>query len=91
MNWSSRLKNGELLDAAEAAAFDVLLTCDQNIHYQQNLTGRTLALVILSSNLWPSLRNCGAAIAVAVEKATPGNCQTVSVPLPPKPRKTKER
>ena len=34
------LRNGELLDAAEAAGFDILLTTDKNIRYQQNLTGR---------------------------------------------------
>jgi len=41
------LKNGRLLDAAEAAGFDVLLTVDQNIPDQQNLTGRKIALLIL--------------------------------------------
>lgn len=41
------LKNGRLLDAAEAAGFDVLITVDQNIPDQQNLTGRTISLVIL--------------------------------------------
>ena len=47
MKWSPRLKNGELLSAGEASAFDVLLTCDQNIVYQQNLGQRKLALVVL--------------------------------------------
>ncbi|HWE48299.1 MAG TPA: DUF5615 family PIN-like protein [Bryobacteraceae bacterium] len=42
------LKNGRLLDAAEAAGFDVLITADQNIPDQQNLTGRTISIVILS-------------------------------------------
>jgi len=41
------LKNGQLLDAAEAAGFDVLITVDQNIPDQQNLAGRTISLVIL--------------------------------------------
>lgn len=41
------LKNGRLLDAAEAAGFDVLITVDQHIPDQQNLTGRTIALMIL--------------------------------------------
>ncbi|HJT89021.1 MAG TPA: DUF5615 family PIN-like protein [Bryobacteraceae bacterium] len=41
------LKNGELLDAAESAAFDALVTVDQNIPDQQNLSGRKLAIVIL--------------------------------------------
>jgi hypothetical protein len=89
MNWSPRLKNGELLNAAEAAGFDVLLTCDQNIRHQQNLTGRKLALVILTSNLWPSVLNCGSAIDLAVENATRGSYQTITVPLPPLPRNIK--
>jgi len=88
MNWSPRIKNGELLNAAEAAAFDVLLTCDQNIRYQQNLTGRKLALVTLDSNVWPLVRNCRAAIAVAIDETAPGSYQTIHVPLPPRPPKT---
>jgi hypothetical protein len=91
MNWSPRLKNGELLNTAETAGFGLLLTCDQNIRYQQNLIGRKLALVILTSNLWPSVRNCAPAIAAAVENATPGSCQTITVPLPPLEPMTKLR
>jgi hypothetical protein len=49
MGWQG-LENGALLDAAEQAGFDLLLTCDQNVRYRQNLTSRKLALVILSSN-----------------------------------------
>ena len=41
------LKNGRLLDAAEAGGFDVLVTVDKNIPDQQNLTGRTVSLLIL--------------------------------------------
>ena len=41
------LKNGQLLEAAEAAGFDVLITVDQNIPDQQNLSGRRLSLLIL--------------------------------------------
>jgi hypothetical protein len=44
--WTRRLKNGELLTAAEAAKFDVFLTVDQGIEYQQNLTGRNIAIII---------------------------------------------
>ena len=44
-----RLSNGELLTQAERAGFDVLLTADKNMRYQQNLTGRRIALVVLST------------------------------------------
>jgi hypothetical protein len=86
MNWPPQLENGELLKAAEAAAFDVLVTSDQNIQYQQNLTGRTLALVALGSNVWPVVRNHGAVIAATVDKVTPGSFDFIEMPLPPRPR-----
>ena len=55
LGWQ-RLENGALLGAAEQAGFDLLLTCDQNVRYQQNLATRKLALLIPSSNHWPTLR-----------------------------------
>ena len=51
MQWRPQLENGELLKAAEESAFDVMVTSDQNIRYQQNLTGPKLALVVLGSNI----------------------------------------
>ena len=47
------LSNGDLLAEAERAGFDVLLTADKNMRYQQNLTGRRIALVVLSTPQWP--------------------------------------
>ena len=49
LGWG-RLVNGELLNAAEENGFDCMVTCDQSISFQQNLTGRPLALVVLSTN-----------------------------------------
>jgi hypothetical protein len=87
MNWSPELENGELIEKAEAFGFDVLLTADQNIRYQQNLTHRRLALVVLDSNLWPRVRIHTAAILAAVENATPGSYQSISIPTPSVPPK----
>jgi hypothetical protein len=56
------LRNGELLDAAEAAGFDVFLTTDRNIRYQQNLTGRKIAIVVLGKGRWRLIRNRLAAV-----------------------------
>ena len=50
-----RLKNGDLLAAAEGAGFDVLLTTDKNIRYQQNLSKRRIAIVVLGEQHWPTL------------------------------------
>ncbi len=72
MQWNPQLENGELLNLAEAAGFHVLVTSDQNIVYQQNLTGRKLALVVLGSNIWPIVRNHGVTIAAKVEVGDAG-------------------
>ena len=87
MGWHPQLENGELLKAAEAAGFNVMVTSDQNIRYQQNLTGRKLALVVLGSNIWPIVRDHGATMAARVEEPTAGGYALIEMPLPPKPRK----
>ena len=46
MSWPPQLENGDLLNAAEVAAFDVMVTADQNIRYQQNLAGRKTAIAV---------------------------------------------
>lgn len=66
LGWQG-LENGALLDAAERAGFDVLVSCDQNVPYQQNFTHRRLALLILSSNHWPTLKPLGRRIATAID------------------------
>lgn len=66
MNWPAQIENGELLKAAEAANFDVLVTSDQNIQHQQSPKGRRLALVILGSNIWPIVSKYGAEISFKV-------------------------
>lgn len=68
-----RISNGELLKAAETAGFEVLITADQNIVYQQNLTGLRIALVVLGSNIWPIVRDHAVIIAERVEAADPGS------------------
>jgi predicted nuclease of predicted toxin-antitoxin system len=87
MGWPDQLENGELLEVAEQSGFDVLVTSDQNIRYQQNLAGRKLALVVLGSNIWPVVRKHGAAIAASANAATPGSYAFIEMPLPPKPRR----
>jgi hypothetical protein len=75
-----RLRNGELLDAAEAAGFEVLVTTDRNIRYQQNLSGRKLAIVVLGKGRWKLIRKRLSEIAAAVDAATPGSYTEVDIP-----------
>jgi hypothetical protein len=66
------LTNGELLSAAEQAGFDLLLTADINLRYQQNLSGRRIAIVALSTNAWPIVRD-HAAQMIDQHAQSPGN------------------
>jgi hypothetical protein len=76
--WST-LTNGELLVAAEGS-FDVFVTTDQNLRYQQNLAGRRLAILVLPTTSWPRLEPHGAAIATAVLALRPGELHEWSFP-----------
>jgi hypothetical protein len=73
------LSNGDLLNAAEIAGFDVLLTTDTNLPRQQNLQGRKLAIVILSRNRWSLVRPMMQQIADPVNAAKPGSCTVVEI------------
>ena len=74
-------RNGELLAAAEAAGFNVLVTTDKNIRYQQNLTGRTIAIIVLGNAQWPVLRLHVARVVAAVNAAIPGSFVEVDIPI----------
>jgi len=75
-----RLDNGELLNEAEAAGFEVLITTDKNLRYQQNLAGRKIAIVVLGHARWSSLKVDLAKIVAAVNAATPGSYTEVDIP-----------
>ena len=75
------LGNGELLAAAEIAGFAVFVTTDRNLRYQQNLAGRTIAIVILGNGRWRLIRGKLPEIAAAVDAATPGSVVEVEIPI----------
>ena len=74
------LKNGELLVAAEAGGFDVLLTTDKNMRYQQNLAGRKIGVVVLGLQQWPDLRPHVQLIVDAINAAVPGGYSEIDFP-----------
>jgi hypothetical protein len=78
------LKNGDPLAAAEAADFDVLLTTDKNIRYQQDLSKRKIAIVVLGEQQWPRLRPHIRLVVEAVNAALPGSYVEVDLPAAPK-------
>jgi uncharacterized protein (DUF2249 family) len=71
MGWA-KLSNGDLLAAAEKA-YDVFITTDQNLRYQQNLTGRRLAILVLPTTSWPEIQKHAHKIADTVNALKPGD------------------
>jgi len=78
LGWQG-LENGDLLDSAEQAGFEILLTCDQNVRYQQNFSARKLAVVILSTNHWPSLRRVADKVASKIDFAQIGQLLRIDI------------
>jgi len=76
-----RLLNGELITAAEAAGFELLLTTDKNIRYQQDLKARKIAFVVVGNQQWPTLRRYVERVVAAVNAATPGSYAEVDIPF----------
>ncbi len=79
----SQLLNGPLIEAAEGAGFEVFVTTDKNLKYQQNLAGRQLAIIVLMKTSWPRIRlNLGPVVA-AVNLAQSGSYIELEVPSAP--------
>jgi hypothetical protein len=77
--WAA-LENGALLSAAETDGFDVLVKTDQNLRYQQNLTQRRIAIVVLMSANWPRIRAHSHLVFDAINEASAGGFLEVSFP-----------
>ena len=75
--WSS-LSNGDLLMTAETASFDVFVTTDQNLRYQQNLSGRRLAVIVLPTTRWPQIQRHAQIVVAAVEAIQSGEYRELS-------------
>ena len=76
----ARLRNGELLDAAEANGFAVLVTTDSNLKYQQNLSTRRIAVVVLSTTSWPRIQAVTADVVRVVDAVEQGSYAEVQIP-----------
>ncbi len=70
LGWSD-LENGDLLRAAEGR-FEVFVTTDQNLRYQQNLSGRQLGILVLPTTSWPEIKTHQDEVATAVKSVRPG-------------------
>ena len=85
----AKLANGDLLRAAEAQSFDAMVTCNQNIRYQQNMAERKIALVVLTTNNWDLLKANLDRIRSAIDRIGPGMFESLDFGLPPRRRSRK--
>jgi predicted nuclease of predicted toxin-antitoxin system len=76
----SQLANGDLLVTAEAEGFDALVTTDRNLKYQQNLTGRKIAILVLSTTSWPRIQAALEPVVAAVAQLVPGAFVELDIP-----------
>lgn len=79
LEWAT-LKNGDLLRMAEEAGFEVLVTTDTNLRYQQDMKARRIAVVVLSTTSWPRIRVAAERVASAVDAAVAGSYVEVAIP-----------
>lgn len=78
LRWAT-LENGDLLDAAEWEGFEVLITTDKNLKYQQNLDVRRIAIVVLATTSWPRIRRGIPAVVRAISETSAGSYTEVQV------------
>lgn len=79
LGWGN-LANGELLQQAEQQGFEVLVTTDQNLKYQQNLAGRRIAIVVLTATSWPRIQKVLPSVVEAVSTVQPKGYIEIAVP-----------
>jgi hypothetical protein len=77
--WST-LRNGDLLQAAESAGFEVMITTDQKLQYQQDLAVRRIAIVVLSTTSWPRIQAATEIVADAVARSATERFIEISIP-----------
>jgi hypothetical protein len=77
--WST-VSNGELLRLAEEDGYGVLITTDQNLRHQQNLSARRIGIIVLKSTSWPRILRVVADVLSAVERVAKGGFEEVEIP-----------
>lgn len=76
----AQLKNGELLDVAEASGFAMLVTTDTQLKYQQNLPARRIAVVVLGTTSWPRIQEALADVVRAIDATADGGYTEIRIP-----------
>ena len=74
------MRNGDLLRRAEADEYELLITTDQSMRFQQNMSERKISILILLSNSWPRIRTQITRIREAVSEISAGEIREVEIP-----------
>lgn len=75
-----QMENGALLRQAEASGYEVLVTTDQNLRYQQNLPGRKLAIAILMTTSWPRIERHAPHVIAQIDGLQTGGYAEIGIP-----------
>jgi len=86
MGWAG-ITNGRLLDLAEQDGFEIMVTSDTNIRFQNRLEGRQIALVVATTNHWDTIRAYPDYLVAACDRAKAGDYVVVRFPKPPRRRR----
>ncbi len=73
------MSDGEILTRAETDGFNVFVTTDQNLRFEQNLTGRKVAIVVIKSTAWPKIFGKVSSVVSAIESAKSGSLSEVPI------------
>ena len=76
LGWSE-LENGDLLEAAASHGYDMLVTCDQSMHHEQNLSRYDVTLLTITSGNWNIIQQNTGIIRTAIERAVRGEANPV--------------
>jgi len=79
LGWST-LTNGDLLSAAEDQNFEVFITTDKNLQYQQNLKSRKISIIVLSATSWPRISKVSMKIAAVIEQSAENSFTEIEIP-----------
>jgi hypothetical protein len=82
LGWAG-VSNGRLLDLVEQAGFDLLVTADANIKFQNRLSGRRIAMAVLTSNRWRTIREHADQLRKVVAAINEGDYAVVKLTRPP--------
>lgn len=75
----SELANGNLLSKAEQEGYELLVTTDRNLRYEQNLEGRQIAIAVLTTTSWPRIKQQTDCVQSAIDAIQPGGYQEIPI------------